>query len=140
MPLDVSARRVRASSRLSALKVAKFKQPGLYEDGAGLRLVVTDKGVKRWALRLTINGRRVERGLGVWPDIGLDDARRRASELRAAAKDGRDLRAEHKAASATRRVTFADAFDVFFETRRQQLSNGKHVQQWQNTMRDYVFP
>ena len=81
--------RVRAISRLSAIKVAKLKEPGLYEDGGGLRLVVTDKGTKRWALRMTINGRRVERGLGVWPDTSLEEARRKASEMRAAAKDGR---------------------------------------------------
>ena len=57
------SKRVRAALRLSAIKVSKVKEPGLYEDGAGLRLVVTEKGTKRWALRLTINGRRVARRL-----------------------------------------------------------------------------
>jgi integrase len=36
--------------------------------------------------------------------------------------------------------SFAQAYDDFFAIRRQHLSNGKHVQQWQNTMRDYVLP
>lgn len=58
---------VRSLVRLNALRVAKIKDPGLYEDGGGLRLVVTEKGTKRWALRLTIRGRRVERGLGIFP-------------------------------------------------------------------------
>ncbi len=131
--------RVRAAHRLSAIKVSKIKTPGLYEDGAGLRLVVTDHGTKRWALRLTINGRRVERGLGVYPDVGLDDARRKAIELRGGAVDGRDIRAEQK---LRRRAgqTFEQAFENFFEVREQQLSNGKHVKQWRSTMRDYVFP
>ncbi|WP_457817467.1 Arm DNA-binding domain-containing protein, partial [Staphylococcus aureus] len=79
---------------LNALKVTKLKEPGFYEDGGGLRLVITDKRVKRWALRVTIAGRRVERGLGVWPDVSLDEARRKASESRAAAKDGSGLRLE----------------------------------------------
>jgi hypothetical protein len=35
---------------------------------------------------------------------------------------------------------FETPFDSFFAIRRRQLSNGKHVQQWLNTMRDYVFP
>ena len=74
--------RTRSTSRLSALKVGKLKDPGLYEDGAGLRLVITDKRVKRWALRLTINGRRVERGLGVWPDISLEKARSKGRRLK----------------------------------------------------------
>jgi len=68
VPLDGEIKfRLRTANRLTALKVAKLKVPGLYEDGAGLRLVVTAVGTKCWVLRLTINGHRVERGLGVWP-------------------------------------------------------------------------
>ena len=141
MPLDSApARRNRTTGRLNALKVAKLKDPGLYEDGGGLRLVVTDKGVKRWALRVTVNRRRVERGLGMWPGVSLEEARRKASEARAAAKDGRDLRAEARSGMRQRAVTFEAAFDAFFETRRQKLANGKHVLQWEATMRTYVFP
>ena len=132
-------KRTRAAHRLSAVKVTKLKEPGLYEDGAGLRLVITDTGTKRWALRVTINGRRVERGLGVYPDVGLDDARKKASELRRAAKDGCDAHVEERQKRRSN-ATFTDAFEAFFDVRRQQLSNGKHVQQWRNTMRDYVLP
>ena len=140
MRVAIRERRVRALHRLSAVRVAKIKAPGLYEDGGGLRLVVTDKGVKRWALRVTIGGRRVERGLGIWPTVGLEDARRAADRFRRAARDGRDARLEEKHENSRRAVLFKDAFEAFFELRRQQLSNGKHVQQWRNTMRDYVFP
>ena len=101
----------------------------------GLRLVVTDSGSKRWTLRLTINGRRVERGLSVWP---TGDVRRKAEHYRRAAQDGRDARADDT--RLRHAPKFRDAFEAFFEIRRQHLSNGKHVQQWQNTMRDYVFP
>jgi integrase len=131
---------MRATNRLSALRVSKIRDSGLYEDGGGLRLVVTDKGVKRWALRLTIRGRRVERGLGVWPTVSLEEARRKSDHLRRAAKEGRDARQDEKLESRRHSVRFRDAFEAFFEIRRQQLSNGKHVQQWQNTMRDYVYP
>jgi hypothetical protein len=37
-------------------------------------------------------------------------------------------------------VTFSSAFEEFFDLRRQHLSNGKHVAQWQTTMQRYVFP
>ncbi|MFA5955524.1 tyrosine-type recombinase/integrase [Hyphomicrobium sp.] len=141
MPLDGAIHsRLRTANRLTALKVAKLKVPGLYEDGAGLRLVVTAIGTKRWVLRLTINGLRVERGLGVWPDVSLDDARRKAVPMRQAAKDGIDIRKEQRRISKAKGVSFTQAFDDFFAIRKQHLSNGKHVQQWQNTMRDYVFP
>ena len=33
--------RVRAAHRLSAIKVSRIKKPALYEDGGGLRLVIT---------------------------------------------------------------------------------------------------
>jgi integrase len=132
--------RIRARNRLSAVKVAKVKTPGLYEDGAGLRLVVTDKGTKRWTLRVTINRRRVERGLGVWPTIGLEDARREAEEFRRAARSGRDARLDRTQQVRRKAVRFRDAFDEFFAIRRQHLANGKHVKQWESTMREYVFP
>lgn len=131
--------RVRAAHRLSAVKVAKLRQPGLYEDGAGLRLVVTEKGTKRWAVRVTINGRRVERGLGSYPIVGLEDAREQAAQIRNAARLGKDARFEAKKQRLAN-ATFAEAFESFFSIRSQQLSNGKHVQQWRSTMRDYVLP
>ncbi|MFA7306364.1 MAG: tyrosine-type recombinase/integrase [Hyphomicrobium sp.] len=141
MPLDgESKHRLRTANRLTALKVAKLKIPGLYEDGAGLRLVLTAVGTKRWVLRVTINGRRVERGLGVWPDVSLNDARKKAVPMRLAAKDGIDIRKEQRRISRARGITFTQAFEDFFAVRKQHLSNGKHVQQWQNTMRDYVLP
>ena len=141
MPLySLPVRRNRSTGRLTALKVSKAKEPGLYEDGGGLRLVVTDKGVKRWALRVTILGQRVERGLGLWPDVSLEEARREASEARGAAKKGRDLRTEAQTGLRQKRITFEVAFAAFFNVRRQKLSNGKHVAQWESTMRAYVFP
>jgi Arm DNA-binding domain len=103
--------RVRATNRLSAVRVSKVKEPGLYEDGGGLRLVVTDKGVKRWALRLTIRGRRVERGLGVWPRVSLEEARRKTDHLRRAAKEGRDARQDEKFESRRQSVRFREAFE-----------------------------
>ena len=132
--------RSRALSRLNALKVAKTKEPGLYEDGGGLRLVVTEQGTKRWALRVTINGRRVERGLGVYPLVSLEDARRKAEDLRRAARDGRDAQTESKQGRRVQSVSFRQAFDAFFAVRKQQLGNGKHIAQWTTTMETYVMP
>ena len=52
----------RALHKLSHVKVAKLKQPGVYEDGGGLRLVVGETLKKRWVVRVTINGKRRVRG------------------------------------------------------------------------------
>ncbi|HUE66282.1 MAG TPA: Arm DNA-binding domain-containing protein [Rhizomicrobium sp.] len=43
--------------RLTALKVDKTKNPGMYADGGGLYLRVTDEGTKNWVLRFMLAGR-----------------------------------------------------------------------------------
>ena len=37
-------------------------------------------------------------------------------------------------------ASFRQAFDTFFDLRKQSLSNGKHLKQWPATMEAYVFP
>ncbi|MEZ5519847.1 MAG: Arm DNA-binding domain-containing protein, partial [Gammaproteobacteria bacterium] len=54
--------------KLTPRKVATAG-PGKYEDGGGLRLVVSNHGAKKWVLRFTINGKRREMGLGSFPDV-----------------------------------------------------------------------
>ena len=84
------------SNRLTALKVKNLKVPGKYEDGSGLRCVVWPSGSKSWVVRITVGQRRVERGLGGYPDVSLDEARRQAELFRHSANSGIDLRAEQK--------------------------------------------
>lgn len=130
----------RALHKLSHVKVTKLKVPGVYEDGGGLRLIVGETLKKRWVVRVTINGKRRERGLGGFPTVSLETAREKAAAFRAAAKEGRDLAIEFRKQSSKDKVTFEKAFDAFFDIRKRNLRNAKHIQQWENTMRTYVFP
>jgi integrase len=136
--------RVRGEKRLKAAELAKLPL-GTHEDGGGLRLVVEPNGEdgkpgpRRWVLRVTIAGKRHNRGLGPYPLVPLESAREAASDVRRAAREGRDLLAERKQARA-RSVSFRQAFDHFFAIRRKSLSNAKHLQQWPSTMETYVFP
>ncbi|MCG8124441.1 MAG: Arm DNA-binding domain-containing protein [Candidatus Thiodiazotropha taylori] len=57
-----------AIHKLSPAKV-KNARPGKYDDGGGLKLVVSNAGAKKWVLRFTINGPRREMGLGSFPDV-----------------------------------------------------------------------
>ena len=43
-----------AKHKLTAIAVQKAKEPGAYADGGGLSLIITDKAVRRWELRLEI--------------------------------------------------------------------------------------
>jgi integrase len=137
-------RRNTAESRLKASEITKLP-PGWHEDGGGLRLVAEpdredgERGPRRWVLRVTINGRRHNRGLGSYPLVTLDNARDQAIAIRRAAREGRDLIREQKEQLA-RRVSFRQAFESTLAIRKKQLSNAKHLQQWTSTMATYVFP
>lgn len=59
--------------------------PGVYEDGDGLRLLVSPKGNKRWELRYSLRGKRHDMSLGPYPEISLAEVRNTAVGLRAGA-------------------------------------------------------
>jgi integrase len=136
--------RIRAEKRLRASKLAKLPL-GTHEDGGGLRLVVEPNGEdgkpgsRRWVLRVTINGKRRNRGLGPFPLVTIDKAREQATDIRRAAREGRDLIRELQQQRA-KMVTFRQAFDAYYELRKKTLSNRKHKQQWTSTMETYVYP
>jgi integrase len=130
--------RVRAEKRLKAKDIDRLPA-GVHEDGGGLRLVVEESGARRWVLRVTIAGKRHNRGLGPFPLVTLDAARDRAIDMRRAAREGRDL-AQERRQQVARATTFRQAFDVMFDLRQQGLSNAKHLKQWPATMETYVFP
>ncbi len=125
--------------KLSAVRVKALKAPGKYEDGGGLRLVIGPTGTKRWVVRITVAGRRLERGLGAYPDITLDAARTAAAKARRAAEVNLDIRSEEQR-EALASMTFRDMFRVTLAQREKQLSNAKHLKQWSSTMETYVFP
>lgn len=133
----------RGRHKLSAMKVAAAK-PGpkrqALEDGDGLRLYVEPNGTKRWAVRVTVGGKRNERGLGVYPTVGLAEARQEAERFRKAAARGRDARRDDELASAATDVSFRSAFETMFEIREKNLKNPKHIAQWRSTLEAYVFP
>ncbi len=125
--------------RLKDRQIRNAKGPARLLDGAGLYLTITESGARSWVLRVTVNGRQVMRGLGGYPDVGLAEARDKARMLRAALKEGRDVRAQHLKI-APGKLTFEQAFDEMWAVRKRKLANPKAAQQWPNTMRDYVFP
>ena len=80
-----------------------------------------------------------------YPDVSLEGARSKATQIRTGATEGRDVmldqrRSERIVAAPPCSVTFRAAFDGYFEMKEQQLSNDKHRAQWRSTMQAYVFP
>ena len=65
----------------------KNAKPGRYGDGKGLYLLVGPGGSKSWVLRVQVDGRRRDYGLGSLDIVSLSDARTKAAEGRRAGKD-----------------------------------------------------
>jgi hypothetical protein len=82
---------------LTALKVKALKEPGRQADGNGLYLIVEPTGAKRWMLRIMVQGRRRDIGLGGAQLVSLSQAREKALNLRKIAREGGDPVAERKA-------------------------------------------
>ena len=78
-----------AIHKLSVRKVTTADS-GKYEDGYGLRLVVSESGAKKWVLRYTLHGKRREMGLGSYSSVGLADARTSALKCRTQVAKGAD--------------------------------------------------
>lgn len=85
----------RTLNRLSNLKVARTKRPGMYADGGGLYLRVAEGGSKQWMFRYVVNGRLRDMGIGPEHTLTLAEARERATEARKLRLDGIDP-IEHK--------------------------------------------
>jgi integrase len=136
----------RTIGRLTALKVDRSKQPGMYADGGGLYLRVTHSGTKNWVFRFMLNGRPRWMGVGPLHTIGLAEARNRAAAFRLQRHDGVDpierRRAERLGArlDAAKAVTFKECAARYIASHRAGWRNPKHAAQWQATLATYAEP
>src|SRR5262249_11195487 len=111
----------RTVGKLTALKVDKAKQAGMYGDGGGLYLRVTEEGAKNWVFRFMLNGRARWMGMGPLHTVNLAEARKRAGEHRLRRHDGIDpieaRRAERLQArlDAARAITFKECAESYIK-------------------------
>ena len=124
--------------KLSPRKVATAG-PGKYEDGGGLRLVVSPSGARKWVFRFTINGRRREMGLGSFPDVSLAEAREKAAECRKLVREGTDP-IEARRQAQVKVPTFTSCAARYIRAHRRGWKNAKHARQWVSTLKTYACP
>lgn len=114
----------------------------------GLRLIpAAANGRGKWQLRFVSpeTSRRRDMGLGVYPEVSIADARDRALAARKLIAAGLDPITEgrkknEQAASVVQAPTFEQAARIVHEEHKSGWSNGKHVDQWINTLSTYAFP
>ncbi|MCC2977176.1 integrase arm-type DNA-binding domain-containing protein [Sphingomonas sp. PL-96] len=125
--------------QLTAMKIKAITEPGRYVDGDGLMLRVTDGGAKSWMVRVRIDGKRRDIGIGSLKVLTLAEARAKATELRRQIAQGIDPIAERKKVEDPV-PTFREAATLVHEEHKAAWKNGKHQDQWINTLTTYAFP
>lgn len=135
------------------IKQIQNAKPGRYSDGHGLYLLVSPNRSKSWVLRVMHKGRRRDFGLGsvVFEPIGptiplskkkaitLAEAREKAREGRQIAKAGLNPSIVWKVEEVVI-PTFETAAREYHGKIAKGWKNGKHKDQWINTLELYAFP
>lgn len=143
----------RAMNKLTAAAL-RVREPGLYADGAGLFLQITEgsdgEPRRSWVCRVRVNGKTREFGLGRADLVTLAEARQRAADLRRTAALGVDPkeqaqaeRQEREAKAAAARaslMTFEQCARAYVEAHAPGWRNVKHARQWSSTLERYAFP
>jgi integrase len=87
-------------------------KPAKLFDERGLFLLVTPTGAKWWRFRYRFEGKEKLLSLGVYPDVGLKDARTRRDDARKLLANGVDPGENRKAVKAAKRHRAANSFEV----------------------------
>jgi hypothetical protein len=136
----------RISGRLSVLKVAHAREPGMLADGDGLYLQVTNSSARSWIFRYHRNGKNREMGLGSLKVMGLAAAREKAMECRRQLADGidplaaREAEQSRRAINDTTSITFDQCAEAFIKAHASAWKSPVHHAQWESTLATYVSP
>jgi len=82
-----------ARDRLTDTRIRQAKpniKPFKLADGNGLFLLVNPNGSRYWRLKYRLAGKEKLFAIGVYPEVGLSEARTKALEARTLIREGRD--------------------------------------------------
>jgi integrase len=121
-------------------------KPGLYGDGGGLYLQVSNFKTKAWVFRFMMAGRARKMGLGDFELVPLKDARRKRDAAYGLVVDGvdpiedRQSRKAAQSAEAAKVLTFRQCADGYIAANRAGWKSDKHASQWAATLETYAYP
>src|SRR5574337_755338 len=97
----------------TAIRSAKpAEKPVRMFDGNGMYLEISPSGGKLWRLKYRFDGKEKRLALGVYPDVGLKQARARRDEARRLLAEGIDPGAHRKATKAAVASSAANSFEA----------------------------
>lgn len=144
----------RKAKELSAVAVANLKTV-VTSDGIKTRFMVGGANglhlrivgeAKSWILRVTINGKRCDVGLGSYPGVTLATARKLANQHHDLIAQGVDPLAERRAkveaaqAERLKAKTFRECAEAYIAAHKGEWKNDKHSKQWSATLETYAYP
>jgi integrase len=117
--------------KLSARRAATAG-PGIYPDGGGLYLCVSQTLNRAWVYRFSWRNRRPEMGLGsLGQGVGLADARVARDEARKLLRSGKNpIEVRREARRIDVGTTFGDVAKALLEAKNREWRNEKHRDQW----------
>lgn len=127
--------------KLTALQVKAAIKPGTYQDGDGLMLVVRSAQSRSWLLRMQVDGKRRDFGLGSAKSVNLAEARAAAVKTRALFSSGVDPVAKKRADSVARAAipTFQEAAISVHAEQKDSWKNVKHRADWLSSLERYAY-
>jgi integrase len=97
----------------TAVKSAKAKaKPYKLTDERGMFLLVSPNGSKWWRLKYRIDSKEKLLSLGVYPDVGLKDARAKRDEARSQIADGIDPSIARQVSKTAKSERAANSFEI----------------------------
>lgn len=129
------------TGKLTVLKI-KAAKPGKHFDGGGLFLHVTESG-RYWRMKYRHAGKEKLLALGVYPEVGLSEARQRRDDARTLLRAGNDpglIKRDRKAANAEAAAsTFAAIADEWLKKQKSRMADATYEKAvW--TLHDLVNP
>lgn len=123
-------------------RTAATTRPGRYGDGAGLWLVVSASGARKWVFRFSFGGKVTEMGLGAADAVSLAQARNRAAAARQMVAAGKNPIVEKREAKRIEagKPTFGAMADELIAAKSAEWRNEKHRYQWKMTLEIYAVP
>lgn len=104
-----------AIDRLTAKEVENAKpqdKPIKLSDGLGMYLEIAPTGAKYWRLKYRYAGKEKRLALGVYPEVGLKEARRKRDEARKRLTDGQDPGEARKAEKRARLLAAENSLEA----------------------------
>ena len=138
---------VRIKSKRQVEALCQLAKDAIYRDNETptLYLRVRVTGSAQWTQIVHIEGKRVERGLGGFPLVSIDEARDVALGNRRALRRGENPFAQrdtmrHQLADTVTSPAFRDAVEAVLENQRSGWRDPKTEAQWRSSLQEYARP